>query len=195
MKIAFFFSLIIVVGSLSGCVEEKSEMIESEEIAPAPERISFSSPIMGDDSNNTALDLQEYVSEGPVLLIWVAAGCRGCHSWTDIISDEVESGNISNSSVLSIHRYSSFESPSYVEEAYGNNSSNPVSWTLALPQENTPIINLDTGQESQYSIYDSFGNPSTPTLQIMDETGKLIWSSMTYWPTSEIVDEIKNILN
>ncbi|MGY8692439.1 MAG: hypothetical protein ACKVHF_05665, partial [Candidatus Poseidoniales archaeon] len=61
--------------------------------------------------------------------------------------------------------------------------------------ENTPVINLDTGQESQYSIYDSFGNPSTPTLQIMDETGKLIWSSKTYWPTSEIVDEIKKILN
>ena len=139
------------------------------------------------------MDLQEYVSEGPVLLIWVAAGCRGCHSWTDMISDEVESGNITNSSVLSIHRYSSFESPSYVEESYGKNSSNPVSWTLALPQENTPVINLDTGQESQYSIYDSFGNPSTPTLQIMDETGKLIWSSKTYWPTSEIVDEIKNI--
>ncbi|MBT6873870.1 MAG: hypothetical protein HOA28_01365 [Euryarchaeota archaeon] len=195
MKIAFFLSLIIIVGSLSGCIEEKSELIESEEIAPAPERISFSSPIMGDDSNNTALDLQEYVSEGPVLLIWVAAGCRGCHSWTDMISDEVESGNITNSSVLSIHRYSSFESPSYVEESYGKNSSNPVSWTLALPQENTPVINLDTGQESQYSIYDSFGNPSTPTLQIMDETGKLIWSSKTYWPTSEIVDEIKNILN
>jgi len=195
MKIAVFISIIIVIGSLSGCIEESQLIDEGGIVAPSsPERMSFISPIMGDENNNSTLNLQEYVADGPVLLIWVAAGCKGCHSWTDLISDEVENGNISNSSVLSIHRYPSFELPSNVEDAYGENGSNPVSWILALPPENTPIIDLDSGQESEYSLYDSFGNPSTPTLQIMDSTGKLIWTSKTYWATADVVDEIKNIL-
>ena len=132
-----------------------------------------------------------------MLLIWVAAGCMGCHSWTDIISDEVNNGNISNTSLLSIHRYPSFESVSYVEEVYGNheNATNPVSWPLVLPPEDTSVIDLESRSESTVSFYDSFGYPSTPTLQIMDTFGKIIWTSKTYWPTTEVLEEIKNIIN
>lgn len=193
---AYSIILILLTSMLCGCVSQEQEIIVDDSIS-APERMSFTAPLMFSDSNNTDLNLDEYISDNPVLLIWVAAGCMGCHSWTDIIAEEVNNGNISNSSLLSIHRYPSFESNSYVEEVYGNheNATNPVSWPLVLPPEDTKIIDLDSGLESQLSFYDSFGYPSTPTLQIMDNLGKIIWTSKTYWPTVEILDEIKNIIN
>lgn len=193
---AYSIILILLTSMLCGCVSQEQEIIVDDSIS-APERMSFTAPLMFSDSNNTELTLDEYISDNPVLLIWVAAGCMGCHSWTDIIAEEVNNGNISNSSLLSIHRYPSFESNSYVEEVYGNheNATNPVSWPLVLPPEDTKVIDLDSGLESQLSFYDSFGYPSTPTLQIMDNLGKIIWTSKTYWPTVEILDEIKNIIN
>ena len=193
---AYSIILILLTSMLCGCVSQEQEIIVDESIS-APERMSFTAPLMFSDSNNTELTLDEYISDDPVLLIWVAAGCMGCHSWTDVLAEEVNNGNISNSSLLSIHRYPSFESNSYVEEVYGNheNATNPVSWPLVLPPEDTKIIDLDSGLESQLSFYDSFGYPSTPTLQIMDNLGKIIWTSKTYWPTVEILDEIKNIIN
>ena len=193
---AYSIILILLTSMLCGCVSQEQEIIVDDSIS-APERMSFTAPLMLSDSNNTELTLDEYISDNPVLLIWVAAGCMGCHSWTDIIAEEVNNGNISNSSLLSIHRYPSFESNSYVEEVYGNheNATNPVSWPLVLPPEDTAVIDLDSGLESQLSFYDSFGYPSTPTLQIMDNLGKIIWTSKTYWPTVEILDEIKDIIN
>ena len=193
---AYCIILILLTSMLCGCVSQEQEIVVDDSIS-APERMSFTAPLMTNDSNITHLILDEYISDNPVLLIWVAAGCMGCHSWTDIIADEVNNGNISNSSLLSIHRYPSFESNSYVEEVYGNheNATNPVSWPLVLPSEDTKVIDLDSGSESQLSFYDSFGYPSTPTLQIMDNLGKIIWTSKTYWPTVEILDEIKNIIN
>ena len=193
---AYSIILILLTSMLCGCLSQEQEIIVDDSIS-APERMSFTAPLMFSDSNNTELTLDEYISDNPVLLIWVAAGCMGCHSWTDIIAEEVNNGNISNSSLLSIHRYPSFESNSYVEEVYGNheNATNPVSWPLVLPPEDTAVIDLDSGLESQLSFYDSFGYPSTPTLQIMDNLGKIIWTSKTYWPTVEILDEIKNIIN
>ena len=177
---AYSIILILLTSMLCGCVSQEQEIIVDDSIS-APERMSFTAPLMLSDSNNTELTLDEYISDNPVLLIWVAAGCMGCHSWTDIIAEEVNNGNISNSSLLSIHRYPSFESNSYVEEVYGNheNATNPVSWPLVLPPEDTKIIDLDSGLESQLSFYDSFGYPSTPTLQIMDNLGKIIWTSKT----------------
>ena len=193
---AYSIILILLTSMLCGCVSQEQEIIVDDSIS-APERISFTAPLMFSESNNTELTLDEYISDNPVLLIWVAAGCMGCHSWTDVIAEEVNNGNISNSSLLSIHRYPSFESNSYVEEVYGNheNATNPVSWPLILPPEDTTVIDLDSGLESHLSFYDSFGYPSTPTLQIMDNLGKIIWTSKTYWPTVEILDEIKNIIN
>ena len=195
IKKEIFIALMFLISSLAGCVEE-NQLVDEEEIveSSAPERMSFNSPIMGDE-NNSDLDLQEYVSNGSVLLIWVAANCKGCHDWTDTIVEEVNNGNISNNSVLSIHRYAAFESSTSMENVYGKNATNPVSWPLILPSENTQLFDLDTGLESEYSVYDAFGNPSTPTLQIMDSTGKLTWTSKTYWATEELVEEIKSLLN
>ena len=189
-----FLVFIFLVSSLAGCIAEEQTIVKEEIIeSSVPERISFTSPIMGDE-NNSNLNLNEYVSNNSVLLIWVAANCKGCHDWTDVFAEEVNNGNISNNSILSIHRYAAFESSSSIENVYGKNATNPVSWPLLLPTENTQLFDLDTGLESEYSIYDAFGNPSTPTLQIMDSTGRLTWTSKTYWATEELVEEIKGLL-
>lgn len=197
MKSSIFIFFILVSSALSGCISENQSVISEDSTNDLPERLSFSAPIMNGSSNITNFVLEEYVSDGPVLMLWVAAGCMGCHSWTDILVDEVENGNISNSSILSIHRYSSFESQSYVEEVYGNhqNSSNPVHWPLVLPSEETIVYDLDTGYESTFGFYNSFGNPSTPTLQIMNPLGEIIWTYKTYWPTLDVLEEIKSLIN
>ena len=57
-----------------------------------------------------------------------------------------------------MHRYASFESPSSIENVYGKNATNPVSWPLLLPTENTQLFDLDTGLESEYSIYDAINS-------------------------------------
>ena len=84
-----------------------------------------------------------------------------------------------------------------MEEVYGNhqNSSNPVHWPLVLPSEETIVYDLDTGYESTSGFYNSFGNPSTPTLQIMNPLGEIIWTSKTYWPTLDVLEEIKSLIN
>ena len=30
------------------------------------------------------------------LILWVSTGCSGCHDWTEMISEEMKNGNISN---------------------------------------------------------------------------------------------------
>ena len=82
---AYSIILILLTSMLCGCVSQEQEIIVDESIS-APERMSFTAPLMFSDSNNTELTLDEYISDNPVLLIWVAAGCMGCHSWTDIIA-------------------------------------------------------------------------------------------------------------
>ena len=196
MKSSIFIFIILVSSALSGCISD-GEQVSEDSSSEIPERLSFSAPLLNGSSNITNFVLEEYVSDGPVLMLRVAAGCRGCHSWTDLLVDEVENGNISESSLLSVHRYSSFESKSYVEEVYGNhqNSSNPVLWPLVLPSEDTVVYDLETGYESNFGFYTSFGNPPTPTLQIMDTNGEIIWTSKTYWPTLEVLEEIKFFIN
>ena len=57
--------------------------------------------------------------DGPVLMLWVAAGCSGCHDWTAMLKEELENGNISNTTnIVSVHRYPSFESSQAVAERY-----------------------------------------------------------------------------
>tara|TARA_B100000900_G_scaffold391378_1_gene385956 strand:- start:6534 stop:7124 length:591 start_codon:yes stop_codon:yes gene_type:complete len=196
MKSSLFISIVLLSSLLSGCVAEE-EMIQEDSSNEVPERISFSAPLLNGSSNMSNFVLEDYVSDGPVLMLWVAAGCMGCHSWTDLLSNEVENGNISESSLLSIHRYPSFESEAYVNEVYGSdeNSTNPVSWPLVLPTEDTVVYDIETGSESDSSFYNSFGNPSTPTLQIMNTEGEIVWTSRTYWPTSGVLEEIKVLIN
>ena len=98
MKSSAFIFIILICSVFSGCISDEQQILEDSS-NDIPDRLSFSAPVLNGTSNITNFNLEEYVSEGPVLMLWVAAGCMGCHSWTDLLANEVENGNISNSSL------------------------------------------------------------------------------------------------
>jgi hypothetical protein len=182
IPISLVFALMFV---LSGCIaptnmsEEEKEPTES-----APIYVSFSA-----NSLDRLEDKGEYYDlrsnfDGPILLLWIAAGCQGCHDWTDMIRESRDNGNISNeTNIVSIHRYPSFESTDEV-----------ASWPVLVPSENTRAINFLTGEMTDLDIYTAFDNPVTPTLQVLNEDGKIIWTSKTYWAEQSVLDEALSIM-
>ena len=43
-------------------------------------------------------------------------------------------------------------------------------------------------------LYRGFNQPVTPTLQVLDGTGRLVWSSSTYWVNQTVLMEALNIM-
>ena len=105
-------SAMIVLLFLAGCTapaeENSSSYGESEDqpLTPVPERLSFSAPTFDRDVDDGERHDLRSSFDGPVLMLWVAAGCSGCHDWTTMLSEELEAGNISNTTnIVSVHRY------------------------------------------------------------------------------------------
>jgi hypothetical protein len=38
-------------------------------------------------------------------------------------------------------------------------------------------------------VYEAYGNPGTPTLQVIDQAGALVWQSKTYWANETLLGE------
>lgn len=194
IPISIIFALMFV---LSGCIAPTNMSEEEKEpTEDAPIYVSFSA-----NSLDRLEDKGEYYDlrsnfDGPILLLWIAAGCQGCHDWTDMIRESRDNGNISNeTNIVSIHRYPSFESTESVASVYGqNNSSHYASWPVLVPSENTRAINFLTGEMTDLDIYTAFDNPVTPTLQVLNEDGKIIWTSKTYWAEQSVLDEALSIM-
>lgn len=184
---------------LAGCTAPPaSEMVAEEETgASTPENLSFSAPTLNRDVDEGERHDLRNSFDGPVLMLWVAAGCSGCHDWTGLIKEEMEAGNISNSTnIVSVHRYASFESSEAVANRYGdNNSSEYTPWPILLPDESTNVIDASTGRMTDIGLYTAFEDPVTPTLQVIDESGRLVWTSRTYWSNSTVLQEALNIMN
>ena len=72
MKSSIFIFFILVSSALSGCISD-GEQVSVDSSSEIPERLSFSAPLLNGSSNITNLILEEYVSDGPVLMLWVAA--------------------------------------------------------------------------------------------------------------------------
>ena len=201
-KVSRTLSAMIVLLFLAGCTapaeENSSSYGESEDqpLTPVPERLSFSAPTFDRDVDDGERHDLRSSFDGPVLMLWVAAGCSGCHDWTTMLSEELEAGNISNTTnIVSVHRYAAFESHEAVDERYGkNNSSTYTPWPLLLPSESTTVIDAATGRMTDVSLYRAFDQPVTPTLQVLDKAGRLVWSSKTYWANSTVLAEALNIM-
>ena len=185
---------------LAGCTAPMDSVIIQEEeetaLTPVPEALSFTAPTFGRDVDlGTQHDLRSSF-DGPVLLLWVAAGCSGCHDWTEMIKQEMEAGNISNTTnVISVHRYAAFESTESVADRYGaEDASHYTPWPLLLPDESTTVIDADTGRMTDVDLYRAFQQPVTPTLQILDDGGRLVWTSKTYWANGTVLAEALNIM-
>ncbi len=196
-----FVSGMIVLLLLSGCTaapfEETPTQEEEAVLSPVPERLSFTAPTFDRvDDNGAQHDLRNSF-DGPVLMLWVAAGCSGCHDWTAMLSEELAAGNISNTTnIVSVHRYPSFESTEKVQERYTtNNTSTYTPWPLLLPPASTNVIDLDTGRMTDVELYRAFQNPVTPTLQVLDGDGRLVWTSKTYWANATVLEEALSIMN
>lgn len=195
-----YLSLMILLSLLAGCtaapMEETMETEEQVALSPVPERISFSAPTFDRAVDDGAQHDLRTSFDGPILMLWVAAGCSGCHDWTTMLNEELEAGNISNTTnIISIHRYPSFESMNDVRERYTtNNSSTHTPWPLLLPSESTTVIDVETGRMTDVQLYRAFDNPVTPTLQVLDGEGRLVWTSKTYWANATVLEEALNIL-
>jgi len=195
--------LVLMTGLLllAGCTAAPSGQVDEVEedvvLTPVPATLSFSAPTFDRDVDRGATHDLRASFDGPVLLLWVAAGCSGCHDWTGLIADELESGNISNTTnIISVHRYPAFESTESVGERYGNNSSATYTpWPLLLPDASTTVIDASTGRMTDVGLYRAFQQPVTPTLQVLDDTGRLVWTSKTYWANSIVLEEALNIMN
>jgi hypothetical protein len=90
-----------------------------------------------------------------------------------------------------VHRYPSFEDHSYVNRTYGNNTSENYSpWPVLLPDDGSSAWDATSGEVSDVPLTVAFNNPVTPTLQILDNEGQLIWESKTYLPDFSVIEEI-----
>ncbi|MEC9194346.1 MAG: hypothetical protein VYE72_03140 [Candidatus Thermoplasmatota archaeon] len=193
-------SLIVLLMMLAGCtaapMEEAADTEEEAVLSPVPERLSFVAPTFDRDVDNGATHDLRNSFDGPVLMLWVAAGCAGCHDWTAMLNEELQAGNVSNTTnIVSVHRYPSFESMDDVRERYtDNNSSTYTPWPLLLPSQSTTVIDAESGEMTDVGLYRAFEMPVTPTLQVLDSEGRLVWTSKTYWANATVLEEALNIM-
>ena len=193
MRRVHLVSLLILLTCLSGCVSK--EVVEQN---PENRQYSFTATTLDSNASVEAeFNLRERVQLNPMILFWVSTGCHGCHDWTDEFRSTIENESLNISSIVSIHRYADFESEQKLHDVYGthNNSSHPSPWTVAIPTQNTPVSDFNTGMiVDDSSIYEAFNDPVTPTIQVVNRNGEIVWTSKEYWPSDDAMDEVLQAL-
>ncbi len=194
MQPRFIAILVSLVMLLSGCTSP----VNNDESQDVPLQISFVAKTLDRSEDGGAeYDLKERLAEKPVLILWIAAGCSGCHDWTQMIRESVENGSLNSTfvNILSIHRWSEIESADQIMEVFGmeENNSNYSPWPIVLPSEADMIIDFETGVSTDYSIYEGFNNPSTPTVQLIGQDGIKMWQSKSYWANYSMLQEAWNV--
>ena len=189
------FALVTVILLTPGCIELENDDAEIDSATePLPFELAFKSDTLGRaEDGATTLDLKDELANGPVMLIWIGAGCTGCHDWTDMIREKMDNGtfNDSNMSIISVHRWSEFESKEEVMNVFGNenDSAHYTPWKIVIPTSDTQAYDFVTGEDTGASIYSAYGNPGTPTLQVIAENGVLAWQSKTYWANETVFED------
>ena len=195
------FALMTVVLLTPGCMEMQTNNLETEnEEKPIPFELTFEASTLDRiEDGGSEFDLEEELQNGPVMLLWIGSGCSGCHDWTDLIREKMENGelNDSNVTIVSVHRWGELESQDDVMDVFGtqNESAHYTPWTIAIPTPDTQVYEFGTGEVTGASIYSAYGNPGTPTLQVIAENGVLAWQSKTYWANETVFDEGFSFLN
>tara|TARA_B100001121_G_scaffold80402_2_gene71297 strand:+ start:13762 stop:14355 length:594 start_codon:yes stop_codon:yes gene_type:complete len=193
MQRVHLVSLLIFLTCLSGCVSK--EVVEENQVN---RQYSFTAETLNSNTSiDVEFDLQERAQLNPIILFWVSTGCYGCHDWADKFRSAIENESLNVSSIVSVHRYADFESEEKLDDVYGthNNSSHPSPWTVAIPTQNTPIFDFNTGTVvDNLSIYEAFNDPVTPTIQIVNRNGEIVWTSKEYWPSDDAMSEVLQAL-
>ena len=186
-------SLIILIFLIPGCIETQSVIGDEREEIPL--RLAFNAETLdrAEDQGPT-FDLKEELKDGPVLMLWVGSSCFGCHDWTNLIRESLENGTLNEStlSIVSVHRWSNLEGAEEVMNAFGEdtNDSSYTPWKIVMANEQTPALEYFSGDDTGFNIYEAYGNPSTPTLQLIGDNGIKMWQSKNYWANSTILQEI-----
>ena len=189
------FALLTAALLTPGCIEMETSGLESEgEEKPLPFELTFESKTLDrSEDEGSVFSLEEELENGPVMLLWIGSGCSGCHDWTDLIREKMDNGelNESNVTIVSVHRWGQFESQEDVMEVFGtkNESSHYTPWKVVLPTPETQAYEFGTGVNTGASVYSAYGNPGTPTLQIIAENGVIAWQSKTYWANESVFEE------
>ena len=178
---------------LPGCTTPPQvEEIEQEDELQIPERLNIVADTAGRDVDSiNRMDVLLDADGENTLILWVSTGCSGCHDWTEMIANEMRSGNISNETrIITIHRYPSFESRQEVIEVYASNDSSTDSlWPVLLPVKDQPAIDVDKNQETEYDYATAFENPPTPSFTVLDGEGNTIWKNKEYWADSSVLSD------
>ena len=187
-------TILIVLFILPGCtspVVEDLEIIQGENDEEL-QGVNVIAKTLGREIDMTSdYNLLEQSGNNSTLILWAAAGCNGCHLWTEMIRQCMQNGTIHEDlNVVTIHRYPNFEGTQYVYDTYGNNSSKQYSpWPVLVPSETDTAWDASTGEQSSVPLPEAFNNPVTPTLQVIDSGGFVIWQSKTYYPDYSIIEE------
>ena len=188
-----YFLVVVLIMVLPGCTTPPQvEETEQEDELQIPERLNIVADTAGRDVDRTErMDVLTDANGENTLILWVSTGCSGCHDWTEMIANEMRSGNISNDTrIITIHRYPSFESRQEVIEVYAtNNSSTESLWPVLLPVKDQPAIDVDKNQETEYDYSTAFETPATPSFTILDGEGNTIWKNKEYWADSSVLSE------
>lgn len=189
------FSIICIalIILLPGCIESQSVVGDKGDEIPL--RLSFKADTLDrPEDGGSSFDLKEELENGPVLMLWIGSGCSGCHDWTNLIRQGIENGSLDNStlSIISVHGWSGIEGPEEVMDAFGTDSNDTsyTPWKIVMGKKNTPALDYFSEQDTGYGLYEAFGNPSTPTLQLIGDNGIKMWQSKNYWANSTILQEI-----
>lgn len=196
--ISFVIILLLIA---PGCINSQEMGATGEEIeqeTELPEKLNLVADTAGRDiDRGQQMDLLADADGEKTLILWVAAGCSGCHDWTGMIADSMREGNISNDTrIISIHRYPSFESREQVIDVYASeNSSTQSLWPVLIPDEGQSAIDMDTGQNTDYSYSTAFDSPVTPSFTLIDGDGKTLWRSKVYWANQTLLTEAMDLLD
>ena len=182
--------LVSIVMLLSGCTTPVDDN-QSEDI---PLQMSFVAKTLDRSEDRGAeYNLKENLAEKPVLILWIAAGCSGCHDWTQLIRESTENGSLNSTAVniISIHRWAEIESTTQIMDVFGieENNSNYSPWPIIIPSESDMIIDFTTGLTTDFTIYEGFNNPGTPTVQLIGQDGIKMWQSKSYWANFSMLQE------
>ena len=190
-----FLAVSVILMFLSGCVQSNSLVDNGDEdLEQIPFELTFSADTLDRaEDTDKRFDLKDELSNGPVMLLWIGAGCTGCHDWTDMIRQKMLNGELdgSNYTIVSVHRWGEFESTDELHEVFGNaeQSDHYTPWKIVTPSQSTEAYDFNSEKSTGASIYSAYGNPGTPTLQVIAPNGVLAWQSKTYWANETVFDD------
>ena len=98
---------------LPGCVTEDNvvDLGESQGDDGELQGLNIVAQTLGRDVDVApTYDLLGESGNNSTLILWAAAGCKGCHQWTQMIRECVDNGTIpEDSNIVTVHRYPRFE--------------------------------------------------------------------------------------